>query len=401
MSARVIVYTGKGGVGKTSVAAATGVLCAERGRRTLVVSTDIAHSLGDSFDARVGPEPTQLGPNLWAMESDVFHTIRLYWGAIQEYFASVFQWRGLDAVLAEEMTIIPGLDEIAALLRIVDLHESGGYDVIVVDAAPTGETVRLLALPEAARWWLDRILPFQRRATQIAGPMLRRITGMPMPDDVVFRTGEDLFRKIERMRQLLGDPETTSLRIVLNLERMVIAEAQRSFTYFHLFGYPTDLVVCNRVLPATAGPYFAAWQDAQNRYRPVVAEAFAPVPVREAPFFSHEVVGSDSLRELGRTIFAADDPASFFFRGRPYRVQPENGGFALSLELPLVSTEEIELHRSSDELVVQVGPWRRTLILPRALVALSTQDAEFADGVLRIHFVSNAEHREKGASRGA
>jgi arsenite-transporting ATPase len=388
MTARVIVYTGKGGVGKTSVAAATSLLCADRGRRTLVVSTDVAHSLGDAFDKRLGPEPTQIGNNLWALESDVYHTIRLYWGAIQDYIASVFQWRGLDRVLAEEMTVVPGLDEIAALLRIVDHYDSDRYDIIVVDAAPTGETIRLLALPEAARWWLDRILPLQRRATQLAGPMLRRMTGMPMPDDAVFRAGEDLFHRLDRMRRLLSDPQTSSLRIVLNLERMVIAEAQRSFTYFHLFGYPTDLVVCNRVIPERAGPYFAAWHDAQRRYRPKVEESFAPVPVREAPFFAREIVGDEALRELGRAIFAEGDPAAFFYRGRPYRIERQNGGFSLSLELPFVRKGEVELRRSNDELVVQVGPWRRNLILPRVLVELPAEKAQLADGVLRIVFAS-------------
>ena len=392
MKTRVVVYTGKGGVGKTSVAAATALLCAERGLRTLVVSTDVAHSLGDAFDRKVTNVPTRLGRGLWAQETDAYEAIRASWGAIQEYFANVFKWRGLDDVRAEEMTLIPGLDEIASLLQIVDHVDGGRYDIVVVDAAPTGETVRLLSFPEAARWWLERILPIQRRAARLARPMLRRVTTMPVPEDRFFRSGEDLFRKLDRMNQLLSDTEMTSLRIVLNLEKMVIAEALRSFTYFHLFGYVTDLVVCNRVLPDDAGPYFAAWHDAQRRYLPQVQESFAPVPVREVPFMPHEVVGIETLRELGVALFGKDDPAAFYYRGRPYRVERENGGFALSLELPFASRGDLDIRRSRDELVVQVGSWRRNLILPRILVDIPTRDAQLRDGVLRVYFASAKKH---------
>lgn len=392
MKTRVVVYTGKGGVGKTSVAAATALLCAERGLRTLVVSTDVAHSLGDAFDRKVTSAPTRLGRGLWAQETDAYEAIRTSWGAIQQYFVRVFQWRGLDEVRAEEMTVIPGLDEIASLLQIVDHVDSGRYDIVVVDAAPTGETVRLLSFPEAARWWLDRILPVQRRATQLARPMLRRITNMPVPEDAFFRSGEDLFRKLDRMNQLLGDPGTTSLRLVLNLEKMVIAEALRSFTYFHLFGYVTDLVVCNRVLPADAGDYFAAWHDAQRRYLPHVTESFAPVPVREVPFMPYEIVGIDALRKLGTALFGTDDPSAFYYKGRPYRVERENGGFALTLELPFASKGDLDIRRSGEELIVQVGSWRRNLILPRVLVGVPTRDAQLRDGVLRVYFTSAKKH---------
>jgi arsenite-transporting ATPase len=385
---RVIVYTGKGGVGKTSVAAATAVLCAERGQRTLVISTDVAHSLGDAFGKRIGPEPTRLATRLWAQETDVFHTIGASWKAIQEYFAEVFRWRGLDDVIAQEMTVLPGLDEIASLLEIVDHFESGRYDVIVVDAAPTGETIRLLSLPEAARWWLDRVLPIQRKATYLAGPMLRKMTGVPVPDDAVYRAGEDLFHKLDRMHRLLSDGTTTSMRLVLTLEKMVIAEALRSFTYFHLFGYVTDLVICNRVMPTDSGGYFAAWHALQGRYLPTVIESFAPVPVRRAPFFGHEVVGMEPLRELAAAIFDDTDPARFYYHGRPYRVERENGGYALSIELPNASRGEVGVQHSRDELVVQVGSWRRNLVLPRVLAGVEPRDARLKGGVLQVYFES-------------
>ncbi len=383
---RIIVYTGKGGVGKTSVAAATGLLAAARGYRTVVISTDAAHSLGDSFDRRLGPEPTEIAPNLWGQESEVFHNVDKYWGTIQEYVSSVLRWRGLDDILAEEMSVLPGMDELASLLWIAEHHDRGLYDLIVVDAAPTGETLRLLSLPEAGRWWLDRIYPIQRRIAQLTSPILGRVTGMPTPGDEVYNAGEELFRKLEHMHDLLSDPNLTSTRIVLNLEKMVIKEAQRSFTYFHLYGYPTDLVICNRVLPEDAGSYFGAWREAQRRYWPLVEESFAPVPVRTAPFFDEEVVGERMLRQLGASVFGDRDPTEFFYRGRPYTIRREDGRYLLELELPFTSREEVHLSRFGDELVVGVGSWRRNLILPRVLLEAPTTGSSFHDHTLRIEF---------------
>jgi arsenite-transporting ATPase len=282
------------------------------------------------------------------------------------------------------------MDELSSLLWIAEHHDSGKYDVIVVDAAPTGETVRLLSLPEAGRWWLERIFPIQRRAMQIAGPVLRRVMGLPVPDDSVFAAGEELFHRLEHMQQLLADDQKSSVRLVLNLEKMVIKEAQRSFTYFHLFGYPTDLVVCNRVLPGGAGAYFEAWQEAQRRYQPLVEESFAPVPVRSVPFFDREVVGLEMLRKLGGTLFADEDPAQFFYRGRPYRVRREDGGYVLTLDLPFTSKEQVKVLRNGDELVLQVGSWRRNLVLPRALVEAPAKGAKFEGNTLRVDFAAPA-----------
>jgi arsenite/tail-anchored protein-transporting ATPase len=395
---RIIVYTGKGGVGKTSVAAATALMAAERGYRTVIVSTDAAHSLGDSFDRALGPEPMEIAPDLWAQESEVFHNIDKFWGTIQDYVSSVLRWRGLDDVMAEEMSVLPGMDELASLLWIAEHHDSGLYDLIVVDAAPTGETLRLLGLPEAGRWWLDRIYPLQRKISALTNPILSRATGMPTPKADVYTAGEELFGRLEHMHDLLSDTDITSVRIVLNLERMVIKEAQRSFTYFHLYGYPTDLVICNRVLPDGAGDYFGAWREAQRRYRPLVEESFAPVPVRDAPFFDEEVVGNRMLRLLGAKVFGEADPTDFFYRGRPYTVRREGDRYLLELELPFTSKEEVHLSRFADELVVGVGSWRRNLILPRVLVDAETVGGGFHDHVLRIEFTApKAAAGAKGA----
>jgi arsenite-transporting ATPase len=354
--------------------------------RTLAVSTDIAHSLADALDVPVGPSPRQIAPNLWAHEPDVFFNISRYWRTIQAYFSSLFAWGGLDEVMAEEMTVLPGMDELGNLLWIGDHADRQEYDLIVVDAAPTGETVRLLSLPEASRWWIERIAPIGRRVQRLGGPVLRRIVGVPLPSEEVYNSAEHLLARLKYVHDLLANAETSSVRLVLNLERVSIQEAQRSFTYFHLYGFPTDLIVANRVLPQASGAYFEQWREAQARYLPMVEEQFAPVPVRTAPFFDHEMVGIDRLAELGRALFADSDPAAFLYRSRPYSVEREDGGYTLSVELPFASKEEISLSRVADELLLQVGAWRRNLVLPRLLLDAPTEGARMDDRVLKVRF---------------
>ena len=384
---RILVYTGKGGVGKTSVAAATALACADRGYRTIVMSTDIAHSLGDAFDRQLGPTPLEISPNLWAQESDVFYNVARYWGRIQAYAASVLRWRGLDEVMAEEMTVLPGMDEVGSLLWIADHHDSGNYDVVVVDAAPTGETLRLLSLPEAAKWWMEKIEPIGRKITKLTGPLIQRVVGMPMPGDDVFNAGEELFARLEHMHALLTDHSKTSVRVVLTLEQVVIKEAQRSFTYFHLYDYPTDLVVANRVLPDDQEwHYVRDWYEAQQRYGPLVEKLFHPIPVRKAPFFEREMVGVERLRELAAALYDGTDPTQFFYRGRPYSVVRDNGTFLVSVDLPFTEKQNIHLSRHGDELVIDLGTWRRTLVLPRILVDAPTEGARFEEGTLKIRF---------------
>ena len=398
---RILLYTGKGGVGKTSIAAATALACAERGYRTVVLSTDIAHSLADAFARDLGPTPTLIEPNLWGQESDVFFNVSRYWGRIQEYAASVLRWRGLDEVLAAEMTILPGMDEVGSLLWIAEHHDSGEYDVIVVDAAPTGETLRLLSLPEAARWWMEKVEPIGRRISKLTGPMIQRLVGIPMPGDDVFDAGEDLFLRLEHMRELLADADKTSVRVVLTLEQVVIKEAQRSFTYFHLYGYPTDLVVTNRVLPERAWEYFRGWYEAQQRYAPLVERTFAPIPIMSAPYFDHEVVGTDALAELAAAVYGDRDPTEFFYRGRPYHVMKEGDEYLLTIELPFASRDQISLSRHADELVVDLGTWRRTLVLPRALVDAPTRGAKFMNHTLQIRFGANGATANSARANGA
>jgi arsenite-transporting ATPase len=396
---RILLYTGKGGVGKTSIAAATALLCADRGLRTIVLSTDIAHSLADAFDVPLGPEPTQIAPNLHGQEPDVYFNIARYWRTIQNYVAELFAWRGLDEVMAEEMTVLPGMDELGNLLWITDHVDSGKYDVVVVDAAPTGETLRLLSLPDASRWWIERIAPLGRRMTRLGRPMLERVLGLPMPREEVFAAAERLLDRLADVHRLLSDPDQTSVRITLALDKLSVAEARRSHTYFHLFGYPSDMVIANRVLPEAAGPYFAKLREAQQRYLPIVEQEFGPVPVRTVPQFDHEMVGMDQLREIGVALFGNGDPTAVHYRGKPYRISREDGMYVLEVELPFTERGEAQLSRRSDELVLQVGGWRRTLLLPRALVDAPTKGAKMDGGKLRIQFEAPVKTGKRGGRR--
>ncbi len=389
---RVILYTGKGGVGKTSIAAATGLRCADRGLRTIVVSTDPAHSLSDSIDQEVGPEPKQLQPNFWVQEIDVLHQMQKHWREVQEYLATLLSWRGIDDLIAEEVAIIPGMDELASLLQIVYLQGSGDFDVVIVDMAPTAETLRFLAFPEAANWYLQRIFPLQRQAMRLARPLLRGITDMPLPDDRIFEAVHRLVEDLDRMHDLLSNPDVSSVRVVLNLEKMVIREAQRTLTYVSLYGFPVDGVICNRVMPeAVTDPYFDEWKRAQTENMQLVRDAFAPIPLFSVPMFPREVVGFDMLRQAAGAAFGDQDPSQVLYRGRLYEVRKVEGVYQMRLSLPLASKEDIDLVRKRDELIVRVGSHKHNLLLPDTLARLAVAGAKYEGDELVISFEAEAE----------
>jgi arsenite-transporting ATPase len=385
---RIILYTGKGGVGKTSVSAASALRLARLGHRTLVMSTDAAHSLADSFDTTLGSEPVQVAPNLWAQEISVLHEVDRFWITLQKYMSALLSWRGMDDVVAEEMTVLPGAEELAGLVRIVKHYESGLYDAIIVDCAPTGDTLRLLSFPDIARWWLEKLFPIQRQAAKVLRPFMRAVTDMPMPEDDVFESIKHLLTQLDRIHTLLADQDMTSVRIVLNAEKMVVKEAQRTHTYLSLFGYSTDMVVCNRLFPKEVdGEYFSAWRDIQSRNHVLVEECFSPVPIYDVPFFDTEVVGLEMLDKMGEAIFGTADPAGVFFHGKTETIEPTAQGFLLKMPLPLARKEQLDLMQTGDELVVQVGDYKRNVILPRALATLQVASAKLEDGELRINFV--------------
>ncbi len=387
---RILLYTGKGGVGKTSVAAATAVRCADLGYRTIVVSTDAAHSLADSFDVPIGKEPTEILPKLKGQEIDVLHQMDKYWGTVQQWFSSVLAWRGINELIADETSVLPGMDELASLLQIVYLHDSKEYDVIIVDCAPTGETLRFLSLPEVAKWYLTHIFPLERQAMRIAGPLLKGLTDLPIPSDDVFVAVRDLILQLDRMHQLLAEPQKSSVRLVLNPEKMVIKEAQRTFTYLNLYGYSTDLVVSNRIIPEkVADQYFAAWKGAQERYGHLVEEAFSPLPIFRVPLMDQEVVGVDMLRKMARAIYEEQDPTAVFYAGQPQKIEKVNDSYELKLRLPFVGKSDINMARSGDELAISIGNFRRNVILPRALALLQVDKAKFEGDSLVLTFAKD------------
>ena len=386
--ARIILYTGKGGVGKTSVAAATALRCSQLGYRTVVLSTDTAHSLADSFDCTLGARPTALSSNLWGQEVDVFYEIRASWGSVQEYVSALMAWRGLDQVVAEELTILPGIEDLISLLQITDHYDSGRFDVIIVDCAPTGETLRLLSFPEVARWWMEKIFPIQRRVAKTIRPLVRTLIAVPLPDEPVFDSLQQLFVKLDRMHRLLADNERSSVRLVLNPEKMVIKEAQRTFTYLNLFGYPVDAIVCNRIIPRQVhDEYFESWKAAQGKYYQMAEEGFSPLPILTVPLFEQEVVGEHMLELMGREIFGDENPRKFFYRGQIHTVKKEDGSFTLTIAIPFVEKQDVTLSQHRDELIVQVGNQSRNIVLPRALVGLSPREAKLADGKLTVKFL--------------
>src|ERR671939_1927102 len=331
---RILVYTGKGGVGKTSVAAATATRCAALGYRTVVLSTDLAHSLADSLDVQLGPEPSLVAPNLWAQETDIYNNLQTHWGVVQEWLNAILRWSGeVDSLVADELTVLPGMDELANLLWINRHRESGNYDVIVVDAAPTGETLRLLSFPDVIRWWMQRIFPIQRRAMGLARPLISTFVDMPLPSDKVYESVERLFSQLDALHGMLIDPRLTSLRLVLNPEKMVVSEAQRTSTYFHLFGYPSDLVIANRVLPPeVTDEYFAAWKQTQTRYLQRVEEGFQPLPIKQVPLFDDEVVGLEALGRMARALYGQEDPTQVYYTGPAQTLEAlPSGGYHLTL----------------------------------------------------------------------
>ncbi|MBI3971584.1 MAG: ArsA family ATPase [Chloroflexi bacterium] len=402
---RILFYTGKGGVGKTSIAAATAVRCADLGYRTVVLSTDLAHSLADSLDVRLGPEPREVTPHLWAQETDIHHNLQTHWGTVQEWLTALLAWQGVvDSLVADELTVLPGMDELANLLWINRHREAGSYDVIVVDAAPTGETLRLLSFPDVLRWWMEHIFPVHRRAMGMARPLMSAFVNVPLPSERVYDNIKELYAHLDQLHRMLVDPELTSVRQVLNPEKMVVAEAQRTHAYLQLFGYPTDLVVVNRVLPPeVVDPFFAAWKDTQATYLRQIAEGFQPLPIRTVPLFENEVLGLGLLRRMGEALYGRDDPTHIFFRGRTQTVERgPDGTFELVIPLQFAARGDVQLRQTGDELYVRVGAHRRHIVLPRALAGRHATGAKL-DGparALRVRFGSSAGDRATPAPPG-
>lgn len=384
---RVLLFTGKGGVGKTTTAAATALRCADAGHRTIVLSTDPAHSLGDAFDLELGDLAVEIAPDLWGQQLDAQDRMEDSWEQIRSYLQEVFRWGGIDEIEAEELSVVPGLDEIFALTDIKRYAGSGEWDVIVVDCAPTAETIRLLSLPAVLAWWMERLFPMGRQVNKVVSPLLGQVTGLPVPGDDVFGAVERFYERLDGVKEILTDRAVTSARLVVNPERMVVAEARRTYTYLSLFGYAVDAVVANRLLPdAVDDPWFAAWKQRHQEHLDTIEEGFAPVPVLRAELAPHELIGIDHLRSFGVALYGEDDPAGHFADVRPLTLERTDDGDLLVIDLPFTDKDELALGRRRDELLVRVGPYRRSVLLPDSLRGRKVTDAALRDGSLRVLF---------------
>jgi arsenite/tail-anchored protein-transporting ATPase len=391
MAPRTILYTGKGGVGKTSVAAATARRCAADGARTLVLSTDPAHSLADSLQTEVGAAPTAVGDRLWAQQVQAQEELERHWSAVQEWLGGVLAERGVDRIAADELTVPPGGDELFSLLQLKRHSDSGEWDAIVVDCAPTGETLRLLSFPDAARWWLDRVLGRESTMLAAARPLARAFLDLQLPDERVVADVQGLVQSLIDMHELLRDTSRVSLRLVMTPDRMVISEAMRTFTYLNLYGYLTDAVVVNRVFPeALDGTYFGAWREVQAEQLALVESAFSPVPILRAPYFEQEVIGDAMLDRLAGELFADVDASAVLHDRLAQELAMTDGRAELRLDLPFAKKGDVALRKIGLELVVRVDGQKRTIVLPGALASFKPTGAALKDGSLVVAFEAGA-----------
>jgi arsenite-transporting ATPase len=387
MAPRTILYTGKGGVGKTSVAAATARRCAAAGMRTVVLSTDPAHSLSDSLGVALGNEPTEIAPRLFGQEVQAQDEMERHWEAVSGWLGELLADRGVDRISAEELTVPPGMDELFSLLQIKRHHDEDEFDVVIVDCAPTGETLRLLSFPDVCTWWLEKVFPFRGKLVAAARPLARTVLDMSLPSEAVFEEVERLANNLVAMNAILRDRSCTSVRLVINPDRMVINEAMRTFTYLNLYGYLTDAVIVNRVLPAEAATgYFADWREIQQEHMELVRSGFAPVPVLTAPHLPREVIGPETLDLLGDELFDGRAAHELLHSELARELTSEDGRATLRLPLPFATRDEIDLKKVGLEVIVRVGAQKRTIMLPQALAGYETSGARFQDGALEVVF---------------
>lgn len=393
---RIILYLGKGGVGKTTVSAASALRSAQLGHRTLIVSTDIAHSLADSLDRPLTNHPTEIAKNLYAQEINVLEEIREHWGELQEYVGKALRRQGMSKTLAEEMAIIPGMEEVVSLLHINKQAKEGKFDRVVVDAAPTGETMRLLTMPESFQWYAARVFGWGDTTTRMITGLLSKV----MPEKDPFSGLNNLVEGVKELQSVLIDPAITSYRVVLNPEKMVIKEGARAVTYLSLFGYPVDAVIVNRILPGiearnvdeavlvepSVDPYLRHLQEIQVRYLAEIGRDFYPLPILRAGWADREMVGLDRLDTLAATLFGERDPGEIFFVGQAQEILEEGDDYVLQLPLPHVELNKVKMTKRGDELFISIGNFKRELLLPSILAQRDAGGAIFKDGMLRVRF---------------
>lgn len=390
---RIILYTGKGGVGKTTIAAATGIRLAALGYKTIVISLDVAHSLRDAFDnheklvRQREEKQIQISENLWIQEINVQEAIVEYWDDVYNYIRSLLNRSGLDNLVAEEIAVFPGMEEICALLYINQYVREKRYDVIILDCAPTGESLRFVSIPTTLEWYMNHIFKLERSLAKVAGPVIERVSAVPIPKDNYFQNIQDLFDKLEGIDDVLTNPKITTVRLVTNPEKIVIKETQRAFMYFCLYGLCIDAVIINRIFPdGVDGTYFQAWKQTQQHYIEEAVNYFSDVPIWKVNLFAAEIVGEAGLHRLADALYAEIDPADQFSNESPYQFRKTSDAYQLSMRLPFLSKEEIGLTKHGDELIITVGNFKQHVALPRSLSDKKTTGAKLTGDRLVIKF---------------
>ena len=390
---RIILYTGKGGVGKTTIAAATGIRLAALGYKTIVISLDVAHSLRDAFDnheklvRQHKKKQIQIRENLWIQEINVQEAIVEYWDDVYNYIRSLLNRSGLDNLVAQEIAVFPGMEEICALLYINQYVREKRYDVIILDCAPTGESLRFVSIPTTLEWYMNHIFKLERNLAKVAGPVIERVSSVPIPKDNYFQNIQDLFDKLEGIDDVLTDPKITTVRLVTNPEKIVIKETQRAFMYFCLYGLCIDAVIINRIFPdGVDNAYFEAWKQTQHQYIEEAVNYFSDVPIWKVNLFAEEIVGEAGLDRLADALYAEINPAERFSNESPYQFQKTEDAYQLSMRLPFLSKEEIGLTKHGDELIITVGNFKQHVALPRSLSNKKTTGANLTGDRLVIKF---------------
>lgn len=384
---RIIIVTGKGGVGKTSIAAATALRASKQGMKTLVMSTDSAHSLSDCFEFPLGPEPVAIAENLYGQEVDARSELIKNWSNIRRFISTTLEARGVDNILAEELSVFPGMEELFSLLRVKRYFQQKTYDLIILDCAPTDSTIRLLSFPDVLQWYLKKIFPIQRQVVKIARPIAKKALDFSLPDEGVFEDVRGFILALDGVKELLTDSRITTVRFVVNLEKMVIKEAQRAYTCMNLFGYMVDAVFINRILPdEMSDAYMERWKQIQKGYRQLIEESFCTSRLFTAKLFDREMIGLDGLDEFGTHMFGETNPAGIFCDDRPMTITKKNGKYILSWRIPGVTRDEIDLWMKGEDLIVKTPKYVRNMVLPAVLEGKKIANAVFKDDVLKIAF---------------
>ena len=378
---RIILFTGKGGVGKTTIAAATGAYASTLNKKVLIISVDPAHSLSDVLEVELEAEPKEVFKNFFAQEVDVYYSVEKFWGELKDYIRDLFQWKGVDEILAEELSVLPGMEEVSSFLWINKHLKDGIYDVIILDAAPTGETLRFLSIPDVAKWWIDKILPLQKKIVKIVRPAVKAITDFPLPEDETYDAAEQLFNDLFFLYKTLQNPLISSIRLVTNPEKMVLRETERAFTYLHLYGYPVDAVILNRVVDENNFLY-----EIQKSYLERVEKSFEPLPLFKVPYYSKEILGFDNLTKLGEEIYGSEDPLKVFYRDNPFEILSMDGKYILKLYFRNLKKDKASVFQRGEDLVIRIGNQKRHFYLPRVLTSKIAKEAIIRDNSLEIIF---------------